>query len=291
MLKSMTGFGRAECIWSNTKIVIEIKALNSKQLDINARIPNGYREKELDFRTIISNRLFRGKIDFNITVENSGDASGYAINKELAGKYYRELKAISSDLGIPDSTDYLYVVMRMPDVLVPEKELITEEEWKCIINALQEALDQVDRYRISEGKTLEDDLLKRNNKIAQLLDLIVPYEKDRMENLKKKIKKDLYELADKEDIDKNRFEQELVYYQDKLDITEEKVRLKKHCEYFAETLHEPDSQGKKLAFISQEMGREINTLGSKASEANIQKIVVQMKDELEKIKEQLFNIL
>ncbi|MBN2172924.1 MAG: YicC family protein [Bacteroidales bacterium] len=291
MLKSMTGFGRAECECRNNKIVIEVKSLNSKQLDINLRIPNGYRERELDFRTLISNRLLRGKVDFIFTVENAGDASGYSINKVLAGKYYRQLKELSSDFDQGDKTDFLYVIMRMPDVLMPEKEVISEEEWKGIFSALESALDQVDKFRLEEGKTLENDLHKRTNNIIELLSQVNPFEKERFDNLKKKIRKDLYELADKEDIDKNRFEQELVYYQDKLDITEEKVRLKKHCEYFLETLIEPESQGKKLMFISQEMGREINTLGSKASEANIQKLVVQMKDELEKIKEQLFNIL
>jgi len=253
--------------------------------------PNGYREKELDFRTIISNQLIRGKVDLVLTVENTGETSNYSINKELARKYYSELKELSTDFEKTDNTDFLMMVMRLPDVLVSEKEEITEEEWSGIKDALLNALAQADQYRVAEGKALESELLKRVNKISDLLQKVKPFEKERIENLKKKIKKDLYELGNKEDVDKNRFEQELVYYLDKLDITEEKVRLKKHCEYFVDTLHEPESQGKKLNFISQEMGREINTLGSKASEANIQKLVIQMKDELEKIKEQLFNIL
>lgn len=291
MIKSMTGFGKAVCECQNRKMVVEIKSLNSKSVDINARIPNGYREKEVEIRNLISNRLHRGKVDFQITIENSGDASNYSINKGLAQKYYRELKELSLDLDEKDFSDYLLIIMRMPDVLVTEINEISEEEWSELKKAILQAIDEVDMFRINEGEGLEKDLRYRNEKIVNLLEEVTPFEKARLKNLKAKISKDLHDVADKEEIDKNRFEQELVYYQDKLDITEEKVRLKKHCEYFIETLDEPDSQGKKLIFISQEMGREINTLGSKAGEANIQKIVIQMKDELEKIKEQLFNIL
>jgi len=287
----MTGFGKAECECQNRKTVIEIKTLNSKQLDINARIPNGYREKEVEIRNLISKKLKRGKVDFQISVDNSGDVSNFSINKDLARKYYRELKELSEDFEEKDFSDYLAVVMRLPDVLVSEKDEIGEQEWKLLFEAIESAIDKVDKFRIEEGKSQEKELKYRNENIMNLLLEITPYEKERIKSLQQKIKKDIYELADKEDIDKNRFEQELVYYQDKLDITEEKVRLKKHCEYFAETLNEKGSHGKKLIFISQEMGREINTLGSKASHAAIQRIVVQMKDELEKIKEQLFNIL
>ncbi len=291
MIKSMTGFGKAVCECQNRKMVIEIKSLNSKSLDINARIPNGYREKEVEIRNLISNRLHRGKVDFQITIENSGETSNYSINKSLAQKYYRELKELSLDLDEKDFSDYLLIIMRMPDVLVTEITEISEEEWSELKKAISQAIDEVDMFRINEGKGLEKDLRYRNEKIVNLLEEVIPFEKARLKNLKAKISRDLHDVVDKEEIDKNRFEQELVYYQDKLDITEEKVRLEKHCEYFIETLDETDSQGKKLIFISQEMGREINTLGSKAGEANIQKIVVQMKDELEKIKEQLFNIL
>ena len=291
MIKSMTGFGKAVCECQNRKMVVEIKSLNSKLLDINARIPNGYREKEVEIRNLISNRLHRGKVDFQITIENSGDTSNYSINKSLAQKYYRELKELSLDLDEKDFSDYLLIIMRMPDVLVTEINEISEEEWSELKKAILQAIDEVDMFRKNEGKGLEKDLRYRNEKIVNLLEEVTPFEKARLKNLKAKISKDLHDVVDKEEIDKNRFEQELVYYQDKLDITEEKVRLEKHCEYFIETLDETDSQGKKLIFISQEMGREINTLGSKAGEANIQKIVVQMKDELEKIKEQLFNIL
>jgi len=291
MIKSMTGFGKAECECQNRKIVIEIKTLNSKQLDINARIPNGYRDKEVEIRNLISNKLKRGKVDFQLTIDNSGDASNFAINKDLAHKYYRELKDLSGAFEEKDFSDYLTVVMRLPDVLIPEKNEIGEEEWKLLLNSIEIAINKVDEFRIEEGKSLEKDVKSRNENILNLLKEIDPYEVERLKNLQQKIRKDLYELADKEDIDKNRFEQELVYYQDKLDISEEKVRLKKHCEYFIETINEKGAQGKKLIFISQEMGREINTLGSKASHSSIQRIVVRMKDELEKIKEQLFNIL
>lgn len=291
MIKSMTGFGKAECECQNRKIVIEIKSLNSKQLDINARIPNGYRNKEIEIRSLISVKLKRGKVDFSINVENVGEATGFTINKTLIERYYSELKEL--DLGFEDknSSDYLSVLMRMPEVLISGRDEMSDEEWQLLKEAIEEALIEVDEFRVEEGKSLEADIIKRIRNILQLLVKVEPFEKSRIENLRKKIKRDLYEFVEKEDIDKNRFEQELVYYQDKLDITEEKVRLKKHCEYFIETLNEPASQGKKLSFISQEIGREINTLGSKANDANIQKIVVQMKDELEKIKEQLFNIL
>jgi len=291
MIKSMTGYGKSVCEFRNRKVVVEIKSLNSKQLDVNYRIANGFREKEIEIRNIVSERLHRGKIDIVITVENEVDFSNYVINKELAKKYYRELKEITSEFEDKSSSDYLNVVMRMPDVLVPEKDEVTRQEWDLLISSMNSAIDDVEKFRMAEGSTLGIELQSRNSRILSLLEEISPFEKLRMETLKLKITKDLYDIAKKEDIDKNRFEQELVYYQDKLDITEEKFRLIKHCEYFIETLTEANSQGKKLSFIAQEMGREINTLGSKASDVNIQKIVVQMKDELEKIKEQLFNIL
>ncbi|NOX46854.1 MAG: YicC family protein [Chlorobi bacterium] len=291
MIKSMTGFGKTECECQDRKIVIEIKSLNSKQLDVNMRIPNGYREKELAFRTLISKNLKRGKVDFSISVENSGGASNFSINKALALKYYREMQSLSEEIGENGNVDYLSVVMRLPDVMMSEKEEVKEDEWKLLFDAVERAIGKLDVFRVEEGQNLFTDLSKRTEKIMELLVQVDPYEKRRIENLKVKIKRDLYELTDKDNIDKNRFEQELVYYIDKLDITEEKVRLKKHCEYFLETMDEAVSQGKKLNFIGQEMGREINTMGSKAGDANIQKIVVQMKDELEKIKEQLFNIL
>lgn len=291
MIKSMTGFGKAACVYKNKKLMIEIKSLNSKFLDINARIPNGYRDKELDLRGLISSRLQRGKVDFTITLEESGEFSNYSINKGLAMKYYRELKEVAEEMKTAEFADFLPLIIRLPDIMVSSKVEIDEAEWKTLVDAVGAALDKIDEFRAEEGTSLKKDLEYRTSKILKLLDEVTPFEKERIENLKARIKKDLYELADQEDVDKNRFEQELIYYLDRMDITEERVRLKKHCKYFLETMEDDESQGKKLGFISQEMGREINTLGSKASHAGIQKIVVQMKDELEKVKEQLFNIL
>lgn len=287
----MTGFGKAECVCQNQKLTVEIKSLNSKYFDVNLRIPNGFRDKELEIRNMLLSRLQRGKVEFSITIDDKGDISSYTINKALAKKYFDELKELSETIETLDFTEYLPLIMRLPDVMVTDKREIDEEEWKLLSIAIEKALDKVEEFRIDEGSSLLKDLEYRNKKILDLLEQVPPFEKQRMDILKQKIKKDLYELADQENIDKNRFEQELVYYLDRLDITEEKVRLKEHCKYFLETLGEKESQGKKLGFITQEMGREINTLGSKASESNIQKLVVQMKDELEKIKEQLFNIV
>jgi len=291
MIKSMTGFGKAECVYQKRRIIVEIKSLNSKFLDVNSRIPNGFKVKELEIRNMLSIHLKRGKVDFNINVEEMGDASNYSINRELAKKYYHQLKELSNEFESKNFSDYLPVIMRLPDVLVSGKDDVSEDEWDQLKVAINEALGKIKEFRVQEGKSLMNDLIGYNDKIKNLLKEIEPFEGQRIKNLQDKIRKDIYEVANKDDVDKNRFEQELVYYLDKLDITEEKVRLAKHCSYFIETLNEENSQGKKLGFITQEMGREINTLGSKANEANIQKIVVQMKDELEKIKEQLFNIL
>lgn len=291
MIKSMTGFGKAECVCQSQKLSIEIKSLNSKYFDVNVRVPNGFRDKELEIRNLISARLQRGKVDFNLTVDDKGDISNYTVNKDLAKKYFDELKILSGTIGYKEFTDYLPVIMRLPDVLVTDKREIDEKEWLNLVTAIETALEKVNEFRSGEGQSLLSDLKYRSNKIVELLDEVTPFEKQRIHTLKAKIKRDLFEMVDREEVDMNRFEQELVYYIDKLDITEEKVRLKEHCKYFLETLHGPESQGKKLGFIAQEMGREINTLGSKANDSNIQKVVVQMKDELEKIKEQLFNIV
>lgn len=291
MIKSMTGFGKAECLCANQKLSIEIKSLNSKFFDVNLRIPSGFRDKELQIRNLISAKLKRGKIDLTINIDEKGDSANHTINKELAAKYYQELKQMSDAFGNKEMTDYLPVIMRLPDVMIPEKREIDDDEWNNLSESIGIALERVDEYRTGEGSSLKKDLTYRNKKIAELLDMVTPFEKKRLLTLKEKIRKDLFDIVEGEDLDKNRFEQELVYYIDKLDITEEKVRLREHCNYFLETLEASESQGKKLGFISQEMGREINTLGSKANDSNIQKIVVQMKDELEKIKEQLFNIV
>ncbi|MEZ5082546.1 MAG: YicC/YloC family endoribonuclease [Bacteroidales bacterium] len=291
MIKSMTGFGKAEVICRNQKIIIEVKSLNSKFFDVNTRLPNGFRDKELEVRNLLSVKLQRGKIDFSLILEESADMGNFSINKELAKKYFKELTELSGDFGVKDHTDYLPVIMRMPDVLVPARNELDEEEWSIIKRTINQALDHLEEFRLEEGKSLEMDMVSRSKKIMTILEEIKPFEKQRIETLKTRIKKDVFETVDKEDVDMNRFEQELIYYIEKLDITEETVRLKNHCLYFNEILKERESQGKKLGFITQEMGREINTLGSKANDADIQKLVVQMKDELEKIKEQLYNIL
>jgi uncharacterized protein (TIGR00255 family) len=291
MIRSMTGFGKAECVCQNQKLTVEIKSLNSKYFDVNLRIPNGFRDKELEIRNMLLTRLQRGKVEFSIAIDDKGDISSYTINKALAMKYFEQLKELSDELEGHDFKDYLPVIMRLPDVMVTDKKEIDEEEWKNLTMAIEKALDKVEEFRVGEGKSLLKELEYRNSSIMELLTQVKPFENQRIESLKQKIRKDLYEIANKEDVDKNRFEQELIYYLDKLDITEEKQRLGEHCRYFQETLEGKESQGKKLAFITQEMGREINTLGSKANESNIQKVVVQMKDELEKIKEQLFNIV
>ncbi len=291
MIKSMTGFGRTEININNKKITIEVKALNSKQLDINSRMPNVYREKELEMRAILSNSLKRGKVDLGIQVDQSNDSANYSLNTELAKKYYTELKNLSSEIDEGSFTDYLPILVRMPDVLKPEKEALEIDEWNAIKIGLNQALDLLNDFRVEEGKALLKDLIHCVENIQSLLEEIPNFESERISLLKARISKDLEEMTQSKGYDKNRFEQELIYYLEKLDINEEKVRLKKHCSYFVETLEQEESMGKKLGFIAQEMGREINTIGSKANHAEIQKLVVQMKDQLEKIKEQLFNIL
>lgn len=286
----MTGFGKSESICLNKRILVEIKSLNSKFFDMNARIPNGYKDKELEIRNLLSGRLHRGKIDFLISVEESGESGGYTINKSLAKKYFTELKELSDELGI-SANDFMNVLIRMPEIMVTQRTEISEEEWLSLRSAIEKAADDLEVFRIQEGASLKKDLELRTAKIEAYLNQVDPFEISRIDNLKERIKKDVFQVVSKDEMDINRFEQELVYYMEKLDITEEKIRLTEHCKYFIETLDEDGSQGKKLGFISQEMGREINTLGSKANDVNIQKLVVQMKDELEKIKEQLFNIL
>ncbi len=291
MIKSMTGYGKAVLELSAKKITIEIKTLNSKQIDINTRIPSIFKEKELDIRSLISSQLERGKIDFSIYLENTGEETIYAINKKLAKAYYEDLKELAHEINQHNFSSYLPVVLKMPEVLRPDIEELKEDEWKQIERTIVDALIQVDEYRTGEGESLEKDFVKRTSNISTLLEEITPFEKNRMDTYRQRINKNLTEFLEQNQVDKNRFEQELIYYLEKLDVTEEKVRLKNHCEYFLETLQEPVSAGKKLSFISQEMGREINTLGSKANDADMQRIVVKMKDELEKIKEQLYNIL
>ncbi len=294
MIKSMTGYGKAVVETPGRKLIVEIKALNSKQSDLSLKLPGFFRSKEPEVRTLISQRLERGKIDVFIFTEDSGESSLYSINHTLAKKYHAELKALKKELGDRYSGGLLPLVMKFPDVLQTSREEMTENDWKAILAGINQAVEQVDHFRQEEGDVLEEDILARVRTILNLLDDIDPHEMQRVNDLRERLKRDFLKYSG--DLngsapDQNRFEQELIYYFEKLDITEEKVRLLKHCQYFLETMNEDQAQGKKLGFITQEMGREINTLGSKAGDADIQRIVVQMKDELEKIKEQLGNIL
>lgn len=291
MIKSMTGFGKAELELGNKKVIIEIKTLNGKQIDMNTRMPSVIRARELEIRSLISAKLERGKIDFNLHFEQTGESIDYTFNKTLAKKYYEEIRSLASEIDQADFSNYLPIVLKMPDVLKPSKEDLDKDTWTKIKQSIVDALIQVDEFRMQEGAHLQDDIVNHINRIISLLEEIEPFEKERINQIKNRIYKNLKEIQQDLKLDQNRFEQELIYYLEKIDITEEKVRLKKHCDYFLESLEIKGSLGKKLNFISQEIGREVNTLGSKANDVDIQKIVIQMKDELEKIKEQLFNIL
>jgi len=287
----MTGFGKASADLPEKSITVEIKSLNSKQFDAHLRLPPLYREKEAELRLMLSSGLERGKIELNINVDTNGDVVPYTFNRALARQYYDEINALSKELGINTGEDMVSVLVRMPDVLKAEQAELSEEEWTEVNKIVAMAIGKLNDFRIEEGKVLGRDLSERVQKIQKLLGDVAQFEENRIKVLRERIFKQIEEAVPQGSIDMNRFEQEIIYYLEKLDITEEKIRLDKHCKYFLDTLAEGDNNGKKLGFISQEMGREINTLGSKANDADMQKIVVLMKDELEKIKEQLFNIL
>jgi len=291
MIKSMTGFGRSTLDLPERSISIEVKSLNSKQFDANLRLPPLYREKEGELRLLLNNELERGKIELNINIDKNGETGVYEFNRALAKQYYVEIKALAEELNLEMNDQVISTLTRMPDVLKAEQASLSAEEWLQVREAVETAIDRLNDFRIKEGAALKKDLLSRAILIEKLLEKIPPLEEKRITHMRERLKKQLEDYLQQGTVDMNRFEQEVVYYMEKLDITEEKVRLKKHCSYFAEIIAEQGSNGKKLGFISQEMGREINTLGSKANDADIQKIVVLMKDELEKIKEQLFNIL
>lgn len=290
MIKSMTGFGKATGEWKNKKITIEIRSLNSKQMDLNIKMPSLYRSKELELRSYITKQTERGRMDVSIYVENGMDENAAVINKSLVETYIQQLKEIAQKTN-SDTNDLLAIAMRMPDVFKQEQEELDEEEWAYIIKKIDEAITAFTQFRVDEGTVLLKDFTERINIILSLLKEIEQLEQPRIQQIRNRIKKNVYELIPAETVDKNRFEQELIYYIEKLDITEEKVRLRSHCDYFLEALKSPNAEGRKLGFISQEIGREINTIGSKANDATIQKFVVQMKDELEKIKEQSLNVL
>lgn len=281
----MTGYGKAVLQLPSKKLTIEIKSLNSKNLDLNTRMPSVYREKELDIRKLIANQLERGKVDFSIFLEVTGEETSTQLNTPVVKQYMKQLKEVVNG----DETELLKMAVRFPDALNTEREEIDENEWHQVENSIAEVLKAIDLYRLDEGKVLESDFAQRITSIGELLEKVVAIDPERITAVRERLQKAIDDL--KENIDQNRFEQELIYYIEKYDITEEKVRLKNHLDYFMSSLHSDDSNGKKLGFIAQEIGREINTIGSKSNYAPMQKIVVQMKDELEKIKEQLLNVL
>ena len=292
-MKSMTGYGKvSECL-GGKNFEIEIRSLNGKTLDVSTKLPSNYKDKELEIRSLIASRLERGKIDFlmSYTVEDAIQ-EGVKINEELLEAYYKKILKIVEKFDFqPDKNLILTSLIRIPDIQRLEVEKVSEEEFAEIKKLIEQAIDNLDSFRLQEGQNLKKDFIKRIDLILEYLDEIEPLEKNRINIIRDRIVQKFEELKSVVDFDKNRLEQELIYYIEKLDITEEKVRLRNHCSYFKENIDSKESTGKKLGFIAQEMGREINTLGSKANDAEIQRIVVKMKDELEKIKEQVLNIL
>ena len=290
MVKSMTGFGKGEAALRNKKITVEIRSLNSKQLDLSLRLPAVYRQSEYEIRTLIARTIQRGKVDVFVTVESQAVETSARINREVFREYLRQMNDTLSFSGIDAGYDaILPVIMRLPDVVATEAEAISEEEHAALLAAVEAAAAHLNAFREQEGAILIADLLRRVELIEQYKTEVVPFEKARTETVKARILDNLSKLA--VDVDRNRLEQEMIFYLEKLDITEEKVRLTNHCNYFREVASSEEGAGRKLGFIAQEMGREINTMGSKANEPNIQILVVKMKDELEKIKEQVLNIL
>ena len=285
MIQSMTGYGKSVLQLPTKKITIELKSLNSKNLDLNARMPSMYRAKELDIRKQIAKHLVRGKVDFSLYVEITGEDTSSKINKTVVKEYIKQLK----DVVDGNETELLKMAVRMPDAITTERDEIDENEWNAIQNEIDTALENIKIYRKDEGETLKQDFEARITTLRDLLNEVIKIDPERIDGVRARLEKGISDI--KEKVDENRFEQELVYYIEKFDITEEKVRLDNHLDYFVSSLDSNDSNGKKLGFISQEIGREINTIGSKSNYAPMQKLVVQMKDELEKIKEQMLNVL
>ena len=291
MIQSMTGYGNAVVSYKDKKIHVEIKSLNSKQLDLQTRIAPLYREKEMECRAMVAEALIRGKVDMSVWIEKESTVDATPVNAALVENYYHQLKDVAQKVGIPEPADWLYTLTRMPDVLTKtDVETLDDEEWAVVKGAVADALKSLVDFRKQEGAALQKKFTEKIDNIAQLLADIEPYEKGRVEKIKTRIEGGLKQIPDVE-YDKNRLEQELIYYIEKLDISEEKQRLANHLKYFRETMDEPAGQGKKLGFIAQEMGREINTTGSKSNQAEMQNIVVKIKDELEQIKEQVLNAL
>jgi len=283
MIKSMTGYGKSVVQLDTKKITIEVKSLNSKNLDLNSRFPAVYREKEIEIRRKLAKELIRGKIDLSFYIETTAEETTTRINKDIVSQYVRQLENIKED------SDVLSIAMRLPDILKTEREEIDEDEWSVIEKSIHEAMVSLQGFRSDEGKVLKEDFVLRIRSIEDRLEDVIQLDDERLQAVRERLQKSITELE--LTVDENRFEQELIYYLEKLDITEEKVRLNNHLKYFLEELNSEISNGKKLGFISQEIGREINTIGSKANFAPMQKKVVQMKDDLEKIKEQLLNVL
>ncbi len=291
MIRSMTGFGKASESYGSKKITVEIRSLNSKQLDLSVRIPSVFKEKEMALRTFVAQHAERGKVDVAVFYENVGEERSYSINKSLALAYYAELRELADQIGVKAEEQVLANLLRMPEVVSSEKREADEKEWASIMRLCGEALDQFSAFRDAEGEKLRVELQSRVDLILRYLEEVEPFEQQRIQLIKDRMQRSLSEHISQENIDTNRFEQELIYYFERLDVNEEKMRLRTHCQYFTETLEKEQHQGRKLGFITQEMGREINTLGSKSNHAGMQKLVVQMKDELEKIKEQVLNVL
>ncbi|MFN5912587.1 MAG: YicC/YloC family endoribonuclease [Bacteroidota bacterium] len=287
MLMSMTGFGKTTGTFQGKKVSVELRSLNSKSLDLNVRITSHYRELETEVRRVIQELLDRGKIDLNINLESTGDSRNYTINKDLAKAYFKDLEDVNRMIG-KESADYLSLILRMPDIYNNEKEELSKEEREWLVGLVQDACEQLNLFRRREGEQLEKEFFDRISEIRRLLLEVPKYESERSETIRERIRRGLEEVAAK--YDENRLEQEMIFYIEKLDISEEKMRLANHLDYFLHTMVLPHS-GKKLGFIAQEIGREINTLGSKSNHAEMQKLVVEMKDALEKIKEQVLNTL
>lgn len=286
----MTGYGKAECELSQKKVTIEIKSLNSKQMDLNTRISLLFREKDLEIRRELSDKLVRGKVDFILYTESLGEDSATKINAGIVSSYYKQLEKISSDLNIPLHDNILQTILTLPEVVRNEREELNDQEWKSILVKIGEAIGALDRFRIQEGAILRQDLVANVNIITALLAEVDQYEAERVTRIKEKIYDGLKDISI-EQVNENRLEQEMIFYLEKMDVNEEKVRLLNHCNYFLETIDLAEPVGKKLGFIAQEIGREVNTLGSKANHLEMQKLVIRMKDALEKIKEQLLNVL
>jgi uncharacterized protein (TIGR00255 family) len=289
MLLSMTGFGRAVLPLHNKTITVEIKSLNSKFTDVRLKIPQNYRQRETEFRRILSEKIVRGKVDFALEIHSMEGEDAFGLNEALFKKYGLALKRLQAELGIAEG-DLTQAILRIPNVVVSSNESIDEKEWEMVLQTIELALQDFDAFRLTEGRVMEEELAGKSRRILELLEQVDPFEKERIQHMKTRLYQRLEEQVGKDRVDDNRFEQEIIYYIEKIDISEEKVRLAQHCKFFLEELAQKgETKGRKLSFISQEMGREINTLGAKAYSSDIQKIVVEMKDELEKIKELVAN--